>query len=419
MPGGDDQTKDIPVLKPDQPLALPGETQPGLDQVSRKLYESASPAVVQIVVNGKAIDYPDQRSYAGGKGSGFYVDDKGTVVTDAHVVLGGREIFVVDKSGKRFKAQIERMDDINDLAVLKTIGQKDQTPFLKLADSSVLKADTPVWALGHPQGLRPAYISPGYYRHQSNKLTELMNINQREAEAFVRDVSRSKTPAELSELEATLKRTMMHGRVHIEQGNSGGPLVDKDGTVVGVSDQVARDDYSMSYYNRVEDLSNLLSDKNPPKFKFSYAYEPSGWAQQHIIDWKNDQGMAIASLGIGAGSTYVGYRLINRFPKLGLGVGLIGSMNAINDASNFVNSTDSRDSWKYGLSTLADLTTIGGAVATVVPKAKTLGLVTMGVGFVGRLATDFIPNHLVGTDVQRTDGSYRPPFNIERQLDIR
>ncbi len=415
MPGGDD--KDIPVLKPEMPLARPGETQPGIDQVSRKLYEDASPAVVQIFASGKAADYPDQRSYSLGTGSGFYVDDKGTVVTDAHVVLGGRELYVVDKDGRRFKAKLEKMDDINDLAILSTVGQKVATPYLKLAESSHLQKDQPIWGLGHPQGLRPAYISPGYYRFQSNKLTELMNINEKQAAEFVTEMSLSKTPEELKEVKAALGRPLMHGRVHLEQGNSGGPVVDKEGKVVGISDQVAREDYSQSYYNRVEELKDLLGQKDP-KFKFSYAYEPSGWAQQHLIDWKNDKPMATAMVGIAAGSGYLGYRVVNRFPKLGLGVGLISAVNAVEDSSAFLNSTDSRDSWKYGLATAADLTTIGGSVATMIPKAKTLGLAAMGVGIVGRMATEFIENRLVLTDMQRTDGSYRPPFNIERQLDL-
>ncbi len=415
MPGGDE--KDIPVLKPEMPLALPGETQPGLDQVSRKLYEAASPAVVQIVVKGKSVDYPDQKSLTLGKGSGFYIDDKGTVVTDAHVVLGGRELYVVDKEGKRFKAKLEKLDDINDLAVLSTVGQKVSTPYLQLADNSNLQKDQPIWGIGHPQGLRPAYISPGYYRFQSTKITELMNINERQAAEFLFAVSASKTPEELKEVKAAVERPLMHGRVHLEQGNSGGPVIDKDGKVVGVSDQVAREDYSQSYYNRVEELKNLVGQKDP-KFKFSYGYEPTGWAQQHLIDWQNDKPMAAAMLGIGAGSGYLGYRVINRYPKAGLVVGLMGAVNAIDDGSAYLNSTDSRDSWKYGLSTLADLTTIAGSVATVVPKAKTFGLVAMGVGIAGRMATDFIENRLVLSDIQRTDGTYRPPFNIERQLDL-
>lgn len=415
MPGGDD--KDIPVLKPEMPLARPGETQPGLDQVSRKLYEDASPAVVQIFANGKAADYPDQRSYSMGTGSGFYIDDKGTVVTDAHVVLGGRELYVVDKDGRRFKAKLERMDDINDLAVLSTVGQKVATPFLQLAEHSNLKKDQPIWGLGHPQGLRPAYMSPGYYRFQSTKLTELMNINERQAAEFLTEMALSKTPDELKDVKAATERPLMHGRVHLEQGNSGGPVIDQSGKVVGIADQIARDDYSQSYYNRVEELKTLLGQKDP-KFKFSYGYESSGWAHQHLIDWKNHKAMAVAMDGIMAGGGYLGYRLVNRYPKLGLGVGLIGTIGAIEDSSKFINSTDSRDSWKYGLATAADLTTIAGSVATVIPKAKSLGLVAMGVGIVGRMATDFIPNHLVLTDTERTDGSTRPPFNIERQLDI-
>ena len=54
-----------------------------------------------------------------------------------------------------------------------------------------------------------------------------------------------------------------------------------------------------------------------------------------------------------------------------------------------------------------------GAVARFIPAVRTAGLVGMGLGLVGHLGADFIPNRLVLTDITRKDGDVRPPFSVK------
>src|SRR5262249_13099205 len=91
--------------------------------------------------------------------SGFFADEAGHVITNAHVVQGKTEVSVVTTDGDSYRARIEKLDDINDLAVLKLEGLKPNSfKHLQLGSSDALKVDQSVYALGHPQGVRPTFI---------------------------------------------------------------------------------------------------------------------------------------------------------------------------------------------------------------------------------------------------------------------
>ena len=107
--------KPIPVLKLDKDIERRDELQPQADATTRKLYEELAPSVVKILSNKGKVK---------GSGSGFFVDDDGHVITDAHVAYPGVELKVVDYRGEQYRARIEKLDDINDLAVLKVEGAK-------------------------------------------------------------------------------------------------------------------------------------------------------------------------------------------------------------------------------------------------------------------------------------------------------
>lgn len=392
MPDGNPDR--IPVLKIEQELKLLPELYPDADETTRRLYAEVQPSIVQVRTDK-------------GAGSGFFVDGEGRVVTDAHVVQDASEIIGITREGKRYKASLEKLDDINDLAVLKLENlPASQSKPLALGRSDTLAADARVWALGHPQGVRPVYISPGYFRLGMTPL-EFKLMEGPEAQLpLVKEMMRM-SPKELADVEAYLARSVLHTKVHIEPGNSGGPLVDDKGQVVGVADWV-EGNHSNSYFTPAEKVKELVQDKNH-KFEFTHAFAGADWANTYKWQWKNMTPVAITETGLAGLSAYGLSRWLPR--ATAVGVGIIGINKLGDDASSYFNSTDSRDSLKYGVASGSDIVMTAGAVARFIPATRAYSLALMGAGVIGRLSADFIPNRLIVTDIKRKDGDPRAPLD--------
>lgn len=141
-------------------------------------------------------------------GSGFIVDRAGYIVTNAHVVDDSSRITVKLDSGEEFTARVVGTDDQTDIAVLKIDAGRD-LPAVKFGDSDKAEVGDWVLAIGSPFGLAKT-VTAG-----------IISQKQREtpyASAFQRFI----------QTDAAINR-----------GNSGGPLVNTDGEVIGVNSQIA------------------------------------------------------------------------------------------------------------------------------------------------------------------------------------
>lgn len=399
---GENFLPDVPTLKPGMELKLPNEPQPDPGAIGRKLYDDLQPSVVQIVTND-------------GRGSGFFADKDGRVVTDAHVVLGSSEVYALTSDGTRYKARIEKLDDIKDLAVLKLDGfTPGSAKPIEFANKTP-EADQPLYALGHPVGLRPMYVSPGAFQVETTTRQEVDTEAEKDDKEKLEKKMASLTPKEREDVEADLARKLLKGRVHLEPGNSGGPVVDEQGKLVGVSDMVDGKDHSKSYYNPTADVQNMLNSKS--KFDFTYAYEPSRFARSYELAWQQNPGSAVMETGLFGGMGYVGYRMGARSPRFfGVAAGLYGLGHMIEDGSNFLHSTDQRDQMKLGAETISDAAMAVGGTAMLFARYRTAGMVALGLGIAGNLASSFIPNHLVLKDMKRADGDPRGPYSPDAVL---
>jgi len=389
---------DIPVLKPGLPLAYPEQPQPKADDTTRRLWESVSPATVQIVTNR-------------GAGSGFFVDDKGDVVTDAHVVLGANEFYAITTDGTRYKAKLEKLDDLHDLAQLHLENFKQGSqPHLSFASSTNLSAEQPIYALGNSLGLRPDYISPGSFVSQLPAIGLVAEGSEAEQKKIAMRLAHL-TPSELDDVDKELKRSLLEARIHVEPGNSGGPVVNQDGKVIGVTAMLdVQQRTRRAFLNPAEDVLNLLN--SPSKYEFSYSYQPNSWVKSYEHSLSQNTLTTLAETGLlGGAGGYLAYKATARFPKaVGAAVGLWSLQSLAKDTSNFLSTVDERDKEKSGLKVLSDVTSAAGAVASFFPQTRTLGMIAMSAGLLGRAGTEFIPNHLILTDIKRTDGSNRPPM---------
>jgi len=173
--------------------------------------KKAIPGVVSIVVS--------QDKNRIGAGSGFLISADGLILTNKHVasavVDGPAEYKVTLYSGKQYFAQLIGVDPLDDLAVLKIFDKN--LPYLQLGDSNSLVAGMSVVAIGNALGRYDNSATKGIISGLGRSLTASGNNGQSE------DL-----------------QNVIQTDAEINFGNSGGPLINLNGDVIGVD--VARDD---------------------------------------------------------------------------------------------------------------------------------------------------------------------------------
>jgi serine protease Do len=183
-----------------------------LNDVLHQLAERLKPPLVQIRVRraveptaeGQEPQAPDERR---SQGSGFIIREDGYVVTNAHVVADGERILIRLTDGRRFEAKLIGQDERVDLALLKI--EAKGLPVAPLGDSNRTRVGEFVLALGHPFGLEQS-VSFGI-------------------------ISRKGAPLQV----AAPGFEFIQTDAAVNPGNSGGPLVNMAGEVVGVNSMAA------------------------------------------------------------------------------------------------------------------------------------------------------------------------------------
>src|ERR1044071_968985 len=148
------------------------------------------------------------RRPARGVGSGFIVDSKGYILTNQHVVQGATRITVRLQSGEEFRGTVKGIDEETDVAVVK-IDAPRELPTVKLGNSDEVEVGDWVLAIGSPFGLDQT-VTAG-----------IISKKERQAAPFTSFQQFLQTDAE------------------INRGNSGGPLVNMRGEVIGMNSQIA------------------------------------------------------------------------------------------------------------------------------------------------------------------------------------
>jgi putative serine protease PepD len=177
-----------------------------------EIYRRTSPGVVEITVRStSASQFPfggSQQSAA--QGSGFVYDTAGHVITNEHVVDGANSVTVKFESGKSYSAEVIGKDSSTDVAVLKVNAPSSELHPLTLADSGAVAVGDGVVAIGSPFGLENSVTS-----------------------GIVSALHRSiDSPSGFSIPNA------IQTDAAINHGNSGGPLLDANGHVIGITSQI-------------------------------------------------------------------------------------------------------------------------------------------------------------------------------------
>ncbi|MCC6726337.1 MAG: trypsin-like peptidase domain-containing protein [Saprospiraceae bacterium] len=182
-----------------------------LDAYSRTVVgvsQTVSPSVVQIKVAKKTNQQAPQRQQPFGTGSGFIISTDGFIVTNSHVVSGAEKIEVVLQDGREYNGKLVGDDPATDLALVQING--DGLRAVRFGDSEGLQVGQLAVAIGNPYGFQ--------YSVTAGVISALGRTLRSESGRLIDDVIQ--TDAALN------------------PGNSGGPLVDSQGRVIGVNTAV-------------------------------------------------------------------------------------------------------------------------------------------------------------------------------------
>jgi S1-C subfamily serine protease len=200
-----------PAPGPVTPLKDEGTAFLALEEQVIAVHETGGPSVVNITNRSIVYDMYMQPMPQEGSGSGFVYDSEGHIVTNFHVIEGADQLEVTLANGRTYEAALVGQDPTNDLAVIRIEAGGDLPQPLPLGDSDNLRVGQFVVAIGNPFGLEQT-LTVGV-------VSALGRIIQSpEEDRFI---------GEAIQTDAA-----------ITPGNSGGPLLDLQGRVIGVNSQI-------------------------------------------------------------------------------------------------------------------------------------------------------------------------------------
>ena len=180
------------------------------ESINVRVYRQASAAVANILTKATEYDFFMDPVPVEGAGSGFVIDPQGYILTNFHVVQEAQSIEVVLGDQSRYPAKFIGADQRNDVALIKIEPKGKPLVALALGDSSKLQVGQKVLAIGNPFGFA------------STLTTGVVS-------ALGRNVQTSQT---------TLIDEAIQTDAAINRGNSGGPLLNSHGEVIGINSAI-------------------------------------------------------------------------------------------------------------------------------------------------------------------------------------
>jgi S1-C subfamily serine protease len=180
------------------------------ESINVRIYKAASPGVANILTKATEYDFFMDPVPVEGAGSGFIIDPRGYILTNYHVVAGAQTMEVILGDQSRYPAKFIGADQRNDVALIKIEPRGKQLATLPLGDSSTLQVGQKVLAIGDPFGF------------QSTLTTGVVSALGRTVQT-----SQSTYIDEAIQTDASINR-----------GNSGGPLINTHGEVIGINSAI-------------------------------------------------------------------------------------------------------------------------------------------------------------------------------------
>ncbi len=182
------------------------------EAVSVRVYERNNRGVVNIITRTVRSDglFMLERD-SEGAGSGSVIDRKGHILTNYHVIEDARQVKVTLFNGKTYAATLVGADPVNDTAVIRIDAPPDSLYPIEFGDSGRLRVGMKVFAIGNPFGLE---------RTMTTGIISSLNRSLQ--------VTESRSIKSIIQVDAA-----------VNPGNSGGPLLDSRGRLIGVNTAIA------------------------------------------------------------------------------------------------------------------------------------------------------------------------------------
>ncbi len=227
------------------------------------VYQNVNRGVVNITTRS-AENFFLLEGVSEGSGSGCVLDTSGHILTNYHVVEDVKQAGVTLFNGKSYEASLVGADPINDLAVLKISAPKESLFPVHLGDSSRLRVGMRVYAIGNPFGLE---------RTMTTGIISSLNRSLK--------VRAGRTIRSIIQIDAA-----------VNPGNSGGPLLDSHGRLIGINTAIAtRSGQSSGVGFAIP--SNLINRVVPQLVKHGRVMRPEIGIRRV---YETENGLLIASL---------------------------------------------------------------------------------------------------------------------------
>ena len=257
-----------------------------------QIYQRARPGVVRVSTETvvRSSDpfgvFPTMAQKQRGLGSGFVIDKSGYIVTNNHVVRGAERISVSFSNNESMAARLVGRDPSTDVAVLKVSAESRALRPLELGDSDGVRVGDAVVAIGNPLG---------YERTVTSGIV-------------------SATGRAIQAPNQSLIDQVIQTDAAINQGNSGGPLLNSGGRVIGVNTQIAAENGNVGLgfaipVNTVKNVASQIIDKGRVEHAQLGIYAQAVDARTaRVFHLPASAGLLVADVDPGSGAARAGIR---------------------------------------------------------------------------------------------------------------
>lgn len=204
------------------------------EQDVSRVVDTVSPSVVSIVISGTSDGLPVQAA-----GTGMIVSKNGYVLTNRHVVSSAKSVTVIRSDGTIYRdVPVVGTDPLNDIAFVKIPNVTD-LPAVTLGDSKTVRVGQSVIAIGNALG-----------EYQNTVTTGIIS-------GLGRPVTASSSGGDGSDAESL--SDLLQTDAAINEGNSGGPLLNMSGQVVGMNTAIASDAQSIGFAIPIGAVKGMLN----------------------------------------------------------------------------------------------------------------------------------------------------------------
>jgi S1-C subfamily serine protease len=180
-------------------------------------------------------------------GAGSLIDNDGYIITNLHVVEGAKFVEVIQKpegnkqlnDAPRYSGEIILINEKNDLALIKVTGLPKNISIVPLGYLKDVNVGEEVHAIGHPQGL--------FWSYTKGVVSQIRNNYK-----WTSDKSKK----------GNYQATVIQTQTPISQGNSGGPLFNNAGKLVGVNTMIFGQGQNLNFSVAVDEVQELIKNKS-------------------------------------------------------------------------------------------------------------------------------------------------------------